>query len=355
MIEKLKLDFGYKQFIENKLMEVKEKNIPVILYGAGMRSDMVSLFLKQFDIEAEAYVVSDSHYNEKINKLANKSVIKYSDLNKKYPNNILVIANDHLSEEDLKSIMANNNALDIVTPAFIGMDLEYIKENESKFEQVLNILRDEKSRETFINFLSSCLTLNSEFIRSCYSKNSYFIKEIQLSNNEVFVDAGAFNGDTLNEFMKETNNNYKKYYAFEPDEINFEKLYLKNKNLKSVYLNKIGLSYKKGFAKFDAFEGVSSRINENGFMEVPINTIDNLCKDATFIKMDIEGSEMEALIGARNVILKNKPKLAICIYHKKEHLTDIFEYIHSLIPEYNFFIRQHNKFNATELVLYAII
>lgn len=355
MIEKLNLDFNYKDYIENKLINyVKTENIPVILYGAGMRADMIKSFLSKFEIAVSAYVVSDSHYDEKMNRLVREPVIKYSELSLIHPKKLIIIATDHLPEYVLNKVIEENDTIQVVTPAFLGMDIDYIYNNEEKFEYTMNLLSDIFSKETFINFLTACLTLNPKYIGQSYCDRAYFIKEINITEEEVFVDAGAFDGDTLRDFLEFTGYKYKKYYGFEPDEKNFEKLFNTSKGISNTNIYKIGLSNFKGISKFDLFEGVSSRFNENGSFEVSVDKIDNLCKDATFIKMDIEGAEMEALLGAETVILRNKPKLAICIYHKKEHLTDIIKYINSLVPEYKFFLRQHNKFNATELVLYGI-
>jgi len=74
---------------------------------------------------------------------------------------------------------------------------------------------------------------------------------------------------------------------------------------------------------------------------------------ATFIKMDIEGSELEALKGAQNQIKVNKPKLAICVYHKETDLITIPQFILSLNPDYKLYLRHYGNF-STELVLYAL-
>ena len=77
-------------------------------------------------------------------------------------------------------------------------------------------------------------------------------------------------------------------------------------------------------------------------------------ESVSLIKMDIEGREMKALAGAKTLITTYKPKLAICIYHKYEDLWEIPEYIHSLVPEYKFYIRHHGPF-YTDTVLYATV
>ena len=95
---------------------------------------------------------------------------------------------------------------------------------------------------------------------------------------------------------------------------------------------------------------------EPGVVSVKVNSIDNVCAEdkVTFIKMDIEGSEIEALKGAVNVIKRDKPRLAICIYHKPEHLYEIPFLVKETVPEYKLYIRHHCD-NCADTVLYATI
>ena len=81
---------------------------------------------------------------------------------------------------------------------------------------------------------------------------------------------------------------------------------------------------------------------------------DVISEPITYMKMDIEGCELEALHGAEKQIIENKPMLAICVYHKMNDFTDIWSYLKHLNPDYKFYLRHHNKFSATETVLYAI-
>jgi hypothetical protein len=75
-----------------------------------------------------------------------------------------------------------------------------------------------------------------------------------------------------------------------------------------------------------------------------------------FIKMDIEGSEPEALKGSANTITARKPKLAICLYHRIEDFWEIPLYLHDLVPWYKLFVRHHTSiFDLTETVLYAMV
>ena len=69
--------------------------------------------------------------------------------------------------------------------------------------------------------------------------------------------------------------------------------------------------------------------------------------------MDVEGAELKSLVGARNTIIKNHPRLAICVYHKISDVYEIPEYILSIVPEYRFFLRHYNATHHWETVLYA--
>ena len=93
----------------------------------------------------------------------------------------------------------------------------------------------------------------------------------------------------------------------------------------------------------------------SGDILINVNALDHITLEypPTLIKMDIEGDELAALRGAKNTIIKYKPKLAICIYHSDNDFVDIINYIHKLVPEYKIFIRQHAPFEL-ETVMYAI-
>lgn len=156
--------------------------------------------------------------------------------------------------------------------------------------------------------------------------------------------------------------------AFEPDDNNIEKLYKNLSELQKynrlIVVNK-GVWSKEGILKFDAGNDEASAVqmdtNSKHLIEVPVTTIDIEVKkhhlsDISFIKMDIEGSEWEALIGAKETILRDLPKIAVCVYHKKDDLVKIPAFLMSLENEkfyFEFFLRQHFS-SMSETVLYAI-
>lgn len=185
----------------------------------------------------------------------------------------------------------------------------------------------------------------------------YFDEEIILfSKDEVFLDCGCYDFSTSNELL-ERNKSVKKIFAFEPDRENYKKCEkaIKNKSCQ-VELFCAGLWDKKTQLYFNAFGGMGSKIVEEGSSKIDVLTIDEVVKEekVTFIKMDIEGAELEALIGGQRVIKEYRPTLAISVYHKMNDMITIPRYIKSIVPEYKFYLRHYTNAEV-DTVLYAII
>lgn len=180
---------------------------------------------------------------------------------------------------------------------------------------------------------------------------------LSIKENEVFIDAGAHDGDTILSFIKWCNGKYKKIIAFEPDAENCNKVVktLSDNGIENVVLKKFGLWDKNKIIGFDNKGTSSSKIDIKGNSQINVCKLDDVINEkVTFIKMDIEGAELNALKGSAETIRKYKPKLAICVYHKNEDFFEIPYFIHSLVPEYKLYLR-HHSWSIYETVLYAFI
>ncbi len=176
---------------------------------------------------------------------------------------------------------------------------------------------------------------------------------------EVFIDAGCWNGMTTKEFVDWCKGDYNKIYAFEPDcicwqtcENTFEREHIMNVRLikKGTWKTEGDLHF-KGNGIGDSMiltEDISSAL-------IPVTSIDRVLKGerVSFIKMDVEGSELETLSGGRESIQKYKPKLAVSVYHKPQDLWKLADYILEIHPDYKLFMRHYTTCNF-ETVLYAI-
>lgn len=178
-------------------------------------------------------------------------------------------------------------------------------------------------------------------------------------SGEVFVDCGSFDGDTIREFIKRRNTSFKKIIAFEPDPLNFQALNLYISSLPNEMRSKIfpiqsAVGSRRQMMRFDATGTVGSSIGI-GSLDVPGAALDELVAEysPTYIKMDIEGAEPDAITGTRQIIQKDKPVLAICLYHRQEHLWQIPLRIKLLSDQYNFYLRRYSD-ECWELVSYAV-
>ncbi|MGA2405361.1 MAG: FkbM family methyltransferase [Bacteroidales bacterium] len=348
---------------ETDIEALKNNGGAIVSYGAGSYALGVEKFLNSYGLTVDAFFVDDEYLNSKSNVA--KNIITFSEVSQMFDKFSVVIANitavtdtrKRLKQRDSKQIIGVYLFDCLFLEVFSHFNFEYIRKHIKKFEAVYHSLSDEQSKKTYIGFINTKITHNSDLLGT-FNKDQYFCEDIvKLSNNEVFVDGGAFTGDTLLPFIEKTNGRFYKYYAFEPDAENASKLkdLIKGIDISGIASIQKGLWSKPEILRFSGDGIDSGSISEYGDKEILVDSIDNLCPDATFIKMDIEGAELEALKGAAETIKKNQPKLAICIYHRPEHLFEVPIYIKSLCLEYKFYIRQHRQEISGELVLYAII
>lgn len=203
--------------------------------------------------------------------------------------------------------------------------------------------------------------LECTFLFDLIEGKQYFdLKELHPVDREIFVDAGAYDAGTSLEFMEWCQGKYDKIYCFEPDLINLDRIRKKVVNIDKLELINKGLWDRETVLSFASSGSGMSKIIEdcrdskvNNMIKV--TSLDTELKDipVSFIKMDIEGAELKALEGAKEIIKKYKPKLAICVYHKAEDIYTIPEFVLSLHPNYKLYFR-HYGFTESETVMYAI-
>lgn len=179
--------------------------------------------------------------------------------------------------------------------------------------------------------------------------NQYF-DVFKPQEEEIFIDAGSFNGYTSLDFLQWANKHCKKIYALEPLNDMYHAI-CEMHIPKTEVLNYAAWNKKEKLHFVENSAG--SSVDINGGVEVQGMDIDSTVKGKiTFIKMDIEGSELKALEGARNTILNYHPRLAISIYHKPMDIIEIPAYILELVPDYKFYVRHYTS-TMCETVLYA--
>ena len=223
--------------------------------------------------------------------------------------------------------------------------LEDMVANSVEYIKLFEELEDDLSRKTLNAIIGYRLTGNPCIFESVLDNELYNPSQLlKFSDKEVFIDGGAYTGDTILNFMHHVDGEYEKIYAFEPDPETFSDLVRNFSNHPNVIPIDKGLFSERTTLKFSDAGGRASVFSETGEISVPVTSIDEVLNGdrVSFIKMNIEGAEIEALKGARLSIEKWQPKLAISVYHRPSDLWKIPKLIQSIDASYRIHLRQQD-------------
>lgn len=240
---------------------------------------------------------------------------------------------------------------------------EALSEHRQDFEWLYGRLGDYRSKRVLLNILWYWLSSDFQKIDQIQDKayDAYFdLDLIRCDGNEVFVDIGAYIGDTMVNYVKVFGTEcYKKIYCYEivPANLAYVNKNIEMFNLKNVVVRAKGASDQSGalFLSEDVVSSIS-KLAQDGAIEVPTVTIDDdIHEKVTFIKMDIEGGEEAALRGCQKKIKRWHPKLALAAYHNHKDLYKLACIIDQADSSYRFYLRYYGgMLLPTEYVLYAI-
>ena len=355
-----------KEFDENSFIaEIHEYTDPLILYGAGDRAYAVYRFLQKKHKKISHVVLSRKYYRDGLHLVNTDICVEcMEEVLEKYKSVDMILGlPKYFLQEDFHSFQQIIHLIDInigVVPGY-NFGYAYFYDNITKWQWLFDHLSDDHSRNLLVTHLNSRISGKSmPFESSGWVDPEYFLDDIiQWKQREVIIDCGAYIGDTVEEFLQKKPDWLQeyRYYAVEPMKEFYDILkasYDENPNilpiLGAVWDTNGALSFSEDgeLSHVDA-AGTSKNINA---LTIP-TIIEKESMPITLIKMDIEGSEFPALRGAREIIQKDKPRLAICCYHRKEDLITIPEYIWNLCQDYRFYLCPHSAM-PTELVLYCI-
>ncbi len=374
----------------------------VFVYGVGEYAAKVLQTLERFHIEIEGIVTSAEYYSG--NNFCGQKVYVYEQKIMEVDHIVLIAAFNILWHKDLTSklikedkvkriyvtdgnsrYMYNYNYLcgssGFIDPKFYLIDdfydgitvdrkwnYNFYIENKKRFDETYEWLEDDRSKLTMEKCLEGWLELSNFSLMELWKRedfdNQYFPDIVKLcwGGVETIIDCGAYTGDTLLKFDEKIKENYR-YYALEPDVRRFEALDSAISKCHGKIFHIPVAAWKTREKLFFSTEhncGEIVDIYENQRKEkangIEADAIDHIVpqdEKVTYIKMDIEGAELEALRGAAKTIRRCKPKLAICVYHRREDLITIPQFIKSISSGYKLYLRGH-LYCPSEVVLYAI-
>lgn len=209
---------------------------------------------------------------------------------------------------------------------------------------------DDASRAEYVEQVRYRVSLQDPRTPKLPIEGIYFPPEQPFRDRETFVDCGAYDGDTLKAFANRAGY-YNQIVAIEPDPSNLAKL--REHGLPRTQVIEAAVSNRDGFIRFVP-DGPASRIDGDG-EQVRCVKLDSVLTgmEPTRIKMDVEGAEPMALVGAAKTIRKHKPLLAVCLYHAPDHLWQVPMYLKHLVPEYRIYLQRYAD-DCWETVCYAV-
>ena len=232
---------------------------------------------------------------------------------------------------------------------------DFIDKYKDKIIRSYSLFDDESQRvfEGCIRFLLSG-ELN-ELKKITTGKQEAFDNILKLTETESYLDLGAYRGDTIDEFLAHTNGNYTEIIALEPDRKTYNKLLEHISDMNNITAYMKAISSDDSVVRFNSAAGRQSSVSLQGEL-IETVSVDTLCENVqiSYIKMDVEGSEIEALNGARETLSQKKPKLNVALYHRFSDLFEIPLLIKKINPGYEFHLRRHPYIPCWDLNLYCI-
>jgi FkbM family methyltransferase len=250
---------------------------------------------------------------------------------------------------------------DVFLPHYcLDLPSRAIEESE-QIRQAFKLWTDIASAKEFLAQLRWRLWLDFDGLSKPVQHEQYFPTDLFTGlTSEVFIDCGAYDGDTIAARLAQHGDDFCEIFALEPDPKNINKLEQYISSLSQSIQEKIkilplAVSSNNSKVKFSANGNAASAIGQTGTLEIDCVTLDSILGESspTFIKMDIEGAELDALAGAADIIKKYNPVLAICAYHQQNHLWQVPLKIASMSSQYKFFLRPHGE-ECYDCVCYAI-
>ena len=350
------------EFIKEKVDSwqfLKETELPIFIYGMGDGAEKILRVFDENFIPVAGFFASDEFVRG--HSFKGHLVHTLSQIEALIDDFIVVLAfgAGYPSLYDRIKSIAKRHILLAPDVPVVGEGLftySYCTENAEKIQAVYDMLADDVSKQTFADVINFRISGKTEYLDRCtVARSDIFRDIIRPADNEIYIDMGAYNGDTVTEFAN-ISENYTHIYAVEPDTRNFRKLTKNTEGMHDITLINAAAYNCDTEIEFDDLSGRNSRIDQNGKKSSKMVAAvrgDTLTENATLIKMDVEGAERQAIEGCK-VSLRNGAKLICALYHRTDDLFELPLAVHSINPELKLYIRHTLYIPAWETNLYAV-
>ncbi len=335
---------------------LKNETRPILLWGTGNGADKILAELECCGISVSGVFASDGFVRERYYK--GFRVLSLADAEALFGDFVALFSfgSDRPEVlENIKRVMARHTLLAPEVPVAGGeiFNLEYARKNGERLHRVYSLLSDEQSKKVFKNTVLFKLTGDISLLFECETdKDEAFNGILKLQSSSSFLDLGAYSGDTVLDFARRVGD-FSHITAVEPDKKSFLKLQRNTETLGAQCIN-AAVSDTDGEVLFGSKASRGSSIGEGSPLSAV--TVDTLARDKSFdyIKFDVEGAELSAVMGAEKTIKRDRPKMRIAAYHKSADYFAIPEAVLSFIHDYDIYMRHHPSVPAWDTDFFFI-
>lgn len=356
------IDFENLSTLTDLWTHLKMSEKPIVLYGMGDGADKILNVCESKGIKISGIFASDEFVKNKI--FRGFQIERYSDIKKRLGEIIILVSFATRIPDVMDKIYTLENTDEVYAPdvPVFGegiFDSSFFAENYSKFKEVYSYLKDDISKNVFTSVIAYKITGRLQYLKNCETAPSESYKNIiRPKDVSVYCDIGAYNGDTLCEYLSFAGNKVTAY-CFEPDLKNCAKLQEKVKTLDllSARVYNIACWDKKEELTFYSRSGRNSAHtsanSSHKAKTVLADRADSYINDKVdFINIDAEGSDLKVLSGLEKVINKDKPCILCAVYHRNSDMFEIPLYLISKYEKPEVFFRHFSYIPAWDTNFY---
>jgi len=337
---------------------LKNTTKPIVLYGMGNGADRVLDELAARGIEAAGVFASDEFVRG--HSFRGFPVTTYAAAKERFGEMIVLVC----FGSSLPDVMARIRRIAAEQELYLPdlpvcggalFDEAMYAANKAELDALRARLADEQSVRVFDNIIQYRLSGRIDPLSACETTPDEAYENIlKLSHRETYLDLGAYNGDTVAEFLAHVSD-YEQIIALEPDPKNYKKLIKNTEALSRIRCINAGVYREPCQLTFAANAGRNSTVSSKGRITY-MESVDSLLSGApvSYIKMDVEGQEQNAILGAAETIRRYKPKMLISCYHRSEDLFLLPREVLSIRDDYRIYLRHYPYFPAWDTAYYFV-
>ena len=322
--------------------KIKETELPVVMYGTGDAADRLITLLGERGVRISGVFVSDEFVRNRT--FHSFRVLPYSRAKEIFGRMAVVMGFGTHDEKVIAKIREIASENEFYCPCLLSdengrpFDSEYYISHKSDFDYFRAALTDNRSREVFDGIVAFRLSGDISFLLPVEEEAEESWRNLSITDDETFVDIGAYDGDTIERFITLTKGKYREIIGFEPDGRSFRKAERRLEGVERITLYNELLSDKEESVTFTEGEGRGNTRSLSG-KERRTVTLDSMLegKMPTLLKFDAEGDEEKILEGGKRIIGECGPKLILSVYHRIDDFRVLLGKVRELHPSYSKF------------------